>query len=72
MLHEGLKRRSYFRPAIDALAASLSISENAEVRAAYDALVNEHGFRILEYKVEAEAQMPRLCIQFSSACGRCL
>jgi uncharacterized protein YfaS (alpha-2-macroglobulin family) len=65
VLHEGLKRRSYYRPAIDALATSLSISENAEVRAAYDALVSQHGFRILEYKVEAEAQMPRLCIQFS-------
>ena len=25
----------------------------------------EHGFRILEYKVDAEAALPRLCIQFS-------
>ena len=65
VLHEGLKRRSFFRPAIDALAASLSIADNKEVREAHEALVSEHGFRILEYKVEAEAQMPRLCIQFS-------
>ncbi|MDX2201979.1 MAG: alpha-2-macroglobulin [Hyphomicrobiaceae bacterium] len=65
VLHEALKRRSYYRPAIDALAASLSIAENDEVRQAYDGLVDAHGFRILEYKVDADAEMPRLCIQFS-------
>ncbi len=65
ILHEALKRRSYFRPAIDALAASLSIAENDEAREAYDSLVSQHGFRILEYKVEADSELPRLCIQFS-------
>ena len=65
VLHEALKRRSYWRPAIDALKASLTLVEDAQVREAYDALVAEHGFRILEYKVEAEAALPRLCIQFS-------
>jgi alpha-2-macroglobulin len=65
VLHEALKRRSYWRPAIDALRASLALAENADVRKAYDALVAEHGFRILEYKVDADAQLPRLCIQFS-------
>ena len=28
-------------------------------------LVAEHGFRMIDYKVEAEAALPRLCIQFS-------
>jgi alpha-2-macroglobulin len=65
VLHDALKRRSYWRPAIDALHASLALAENADVRQAYDALVTEHGFRILEYKVDADAQQPRLCIQFS-------
>lgn len=65
ILHEALKRRSYFRPAIDALAASLSVAESSEVREAYDGLVSQHGFRILEYKVEADSELPRLCIQFS-------
>ena len=54
VLHEALKRRSYWRPAIDALKTSLTVAENAQVREAYDALVNEHGFRILEYKVDAD------------------
>ena len=31
----------------------------------YDKLVAEHGFRIVEYKVEADGRLPRLCIQFS-------
>src|SRR5262245_27275333 len=65
VLHEALKRRSYWRPAIDALSASLTLVEDGQVREAYDALVAEHGFRILEYKAEADGAQPRLCIQFS-------
>src|SRR5215831_5761835 len=65
VLHEALKRRSYWRPAIDALSASLTLVEDGQVREAYDALVAEHGFRILEYKVEADSAQPRLCIEFS-------
>jgi uncharacterized protein YfaS (alpha-2-macroglobulin family) len=65
VLHEALKRRSYWRPAIEALKASLTLVDDAKVREAYDALVAEHGFRIAEYKVEADSALPRLCIQFS-------
>ena len=65
VLSEALQRRSYWRPAIDALKAGLSLAEDAQVREAHDKLVAEHGFRILEYKVEADAAQPRLCIQFS-------
>jgi len=65
VLHDALKRRSYWRPAIDALRSSLSLVEDAAVREAYDKLVAEHGFRIVEYKVEADSAQPRLCIQFS-------
>ena len=64
-LHEALKRRSYWRPAIDALKASLALRDSSTVREAYDKLVAEHGFRILDYKVDADAAQPRLCIQFS-------
>ena len=65
VLHEALKRRSYWRPAIDAARASLTLVDTAEGRKALEALVAEHGFRILEYKVDADAPIPRLCIQFS-------
>jgi alpha-2-macroglobulin len=65
VLHDALERRSYWRPAIEALRASLSLVDDAGVREAYDKLVAERGFRILEYKVEADSIQPRLCIQFS-------
>ena len=65
VLHEALKRRSYWRPAIDALKASLILAENAQVQEAYDKLVAEHGFRVVDYKVEADSPQPRLCVNFS-------
>jgi uncharacterized protein YfaS (alpha-2-macroglobulin family) len=65
VLHEALKRRSYWRPAIDALKASLSLAQNAQVQEAYDKLVAEHGFRVVDYKVEADSPQPRLCVNFS-------
>src|SRR6202521_375053 len=51
--------------AIDAQKSSPPLVEDVKVREAYDALVAEHGFRIVEYKVDADSAQPRLCIQFS-------
>jgi uncharacterized protein YfaS (alpha-2-macroglobulin family) len=65
VMHEALKRRSYWRPAIDALRASIALAPNADAQDALDRLVAQHGFRITEYKVDADAAQPRLCIQFS-------
>ncbi len=65
VLHEALKRRSFYRPAIDALRTSIALADNPDAREALDRLVAEHGFRIAEYKVDADAAQPRLCIQFS-------
>ena len=64
-LHEALKRRSYWRPAIEALRASIALNKTAEAEEALEKLVAEHGFRIAEYKVDTDAAQPRLCIQFS-------
>jgi uncharacterized protein YfaS (alpha-2-macroglobulin family) len=65
VLHEALQRRSLWRPAIDALKTSLTLVDNPAVRQAYEKLLAEHGFRIQDYKVDADATQPRLCIQFS-------
>lgn len=70
VLGEALKRRSYWRPAIDALAASLAIAQAADVRASYEALRNEHGFRLTNYEVESDMAEPRLCLQFSEGLQR--
>ncbi|HEX5957412.1 MAG TPA: alpha-2-macroglobulin family protein, partial [Hyphomicrobiaceae bacterium] len=65
VLHQALKRRSYWRPAIDALRASVELAADPALQAELDKLVAEHGFRITEYKVDSDAAQPRLCIQFS-------
>lgn len=65
VLADGLKRRSMWRPALDAYRSSLALSDVAAVRVAYEKLKSEHGFRILDYKVENESQSPRLCVQLS-------
>ena len=65
VLADALKRRSMWRPAINALKASLALVENAHARQAFDALYAEHGFRIVDYKVDSDASEPRLCLNFS-------
>jgi uncharacterized protein YfaS (alpha-2-macroglobulin family) len=57
--------RSVWRPALDALRASLDLREVAEVRQQYERLRGDHGFRLLDYSVDADAASPRVCFQFS-------
>jgi uncharacterized protein YfaS (alpha-2-macroglobulin family) len=70
VLAEALKRRSYWRPAIDALKASLALTDNPPVRQTYEKIRAEHGFRMVDYKTESETATPRLCLQFSEALSR--
>ena len=62
---KGLAKRSLWRPAINAYAASLDVRETEPVRAAYKQLRAERGFRVLDYTVESDAAAPRVCLQFS-------
>jgi hypothetical protein len=62
---EALSLRSMWRPAINAYRASLTLAPSTVVKAAYDVLVAEHGFRMLDYTVDSEAASPRVCVQFS-------
>ena len=39
--------------------------EVAEVRQQYERLREDHGFRLLDYSVDADAASPRVCFQFS-------
>jgi uncharacterized protein YfaS (alpha-2-macroglobulin family) len=57
--------RSIWRPALDALRISLELREVAEVRQQYDRIREDHGFRLLDYSVDADAASPRACFQFS-------
>lgn len=70
VLGEAFRRRSFWRPAIDALSVSMALADNPAVRQSYEKLRAEHGFRMMDYTVENEAQDPRLCIQFSERLQR--
>jgi hypothetical protein len=65
VLGEAFKRRSYWRPAIDALRASFRLTNDPQTRDQLQSLVEEHGFRVTEYKIDNDSLQPRLCIQFS-------
>ena len=61
----GLTKREEWKPAIRAYRASLALAEMGSVRAAYDKLVAEHGFRILSHDVQADSATPQICVVFS-------
>jgi len=65
-----LARRDQWRPALDALKASLERRDSADVRKTYEAMRAEHGFRILDYKVDNESALPRVCFTFSEPLAR--
>jgi alpha-2-macroglobulin len=59
--------RNLWRPALDTLRLSLDLREVAEVRANYERMRQDHGFRLLDYSVDADTSSPRACFQFSEA-----
>ena len=65
-----LARHEVWRGALDALKASLDRRDNADVRQTYEAMREEHGFRILDYKVDNESSAPRVCFNFSELLAR--
>jgi uncharacterized protein YfaS (alpha-2-macroglobulin family) len=67
VLADLLARHEQWRPALDALKASLDRHDLVDVRRTYEAMRAEHGFRILDYKVDNESALPRVCFNFSEA-----
>ncbi len=59
--------RQNWRPALDAMRISLELREAADVRAQYEKMREDHGFRLVDYSVDADAASPRACFQFSEA-----
>lgn len=70
VLGEAMQRRSYWRPAIEALKASLTLVDAADVREAYEKLRAEHGFRMTDYSTDSDVATPRVCVQFSESLAR--
>ncbi|HXW42383.1 MAG TPA: alpha-2-macroglobulin [Xanthobacteraceae bacterium] len=65
LLGNTLTQREQWRPALDALRLSLELREVADVRGQYERLREEHGFRVLDYTIDADTASPRACFQFS-------
>lgn len=65
LLAEALSEEGQFRPALEAYKAGLALHDDPEMRAAFDALRAEHGFRMVDYTVDADSPTPRICVQFS-------
>jgi alpha-2-macroglobulin len=57
--------RQLWRPALDAMRISLDLREVADVRLQYERMREDHGFRLLDYSIDADAAAPRACFQFS-------
>ena len=65
-----LARHELWRPALDALRASLDKNNAPDVRKTYEDMRAEHGFRIVDYKVDNESTAPRVCFNFSDPLAR--
>jgi uncharacterized protein YfaS (alpha-2-macroglobulin family) len=65
VLGDSFAKREVWKPAWRAYRASLAVKEDADVRATYDRVLAERGFRILSHEVDADAAQPRICVVFS-------
>jgi alpha-2-macroglobulin len=64
-LGEARKRRAQWRGVIDAYAASVALADNARLRTALTEVRAQHGFRVIDTKIDSDAATPRACIIFS-------
>jgi len=67
LLGDALAKREVWLPSIRAYRASLAISKVDRVQTAYEKVVAEHGFRIVDQVVEADSATPQICVKFSDA-----
>jgi len=66
-LGRSFAERKLWRPALDSLQLSLDLRNMDDVRALYEQMRAQHGFRLLDYTVDSDAAAPRICFQFSDA-----
>lgn len=69
-LSDAYAHREMWRAAIDTMKLSVERKDSADRRERYVALREEHGFRILDYKVDSDAASPRVCVEFSEDLSR--
>lgn len=65
VLSDALVRRSFWRPAIEALKESVALAGSPARQSKLAALKAEHGFRMTNYVTESDTAEPRICLVFS-------
>ena len=65
MIGWSLNDRYDYKLAIRAYRASLALFDDPNTRSNYESIVADHGFRIIDNTVEADAEAPRVCVNFS-------
>lgn len=70
VLAQVFEKAELWRPALTAYRLSLDLTDNADLRASYESLRDERGFRLLDNKVDADAASPRACFEFSEPLAR--
>ena len=64
-LAHGLALRQMWRETILTYRASLALVDDRVLQRRLDAVVAQHGFRVVSHQVDAEAATPRICAVFS-------
>ncbi len=65
ILGDGFARREEWKLSYRSYRASLALVEDASVRADYERVIAQHGFRIVSHNVDADLADPRICVVFS-------
>lgn len=59
-----------WKPVIKALRLALTLNASPALKERYDQVMAEHGFRIVNHQVDADAAEPRICVVFSEELPR--
>ncbi len=59
------EQQENWRGAINAFKAAVDLKPDPDRQATYDRLVEERGFRIVNYNVDSDSLTPRACVEFS-------
>lgn len=68
-LANSLEYREMWRESIASYRLALKLVPDADVEAHLDTVVAQHGFRVTDHVVDAEAASPRVCMVFSEPLG---
>ncbi|PXA88353.1 alpha-2-macroglobulin [Nostoc sp. 3335mG] len=68
-LANSMEYREMWREVIATYRAAIKLVPDADVEAHLDSVVAQHGFRVVEHLVDADAASPRICLVFSTPLG---